>query len=577
MHVAGNADAPDHRRRHRPDDAVYGIVFADDRPDLILPRGDDAGDVRRHQRYLGAFVRVGKGTHGYHAHAQRLYARAARRAVFDDDIRHGLFQLVEEGEALFRYLPPALAAAFRAVAADAEGVVIVDLYVRKTVFAQERAHFFAEIGAHVFAAEIKKPPVFAAEDGAVAAQHPFLAGKDPAVAARVFKLEPYARHHAAGADAFRDRLYAVRKERFALVPIPRGVAPAAIVRLVPARIYHEGPERDARDAVEDLGDVFLARDAPRRAVLVEQNGHALFAFGHAEASVLKMHEIVADVVHAAVTHAQVRPVRAEAAARLYLLAPVPGLVVGKPAGEGAGVLLFVYLHLPAVRGFEHGGEDEPALPVAQGGEGEISPVRHTAALPEPFALRPEAAPARVQPQRAELLLFQAALAAPCAGHAHEGQPFVADAPRGGVEDAAHRKTLQAFQHLRPARVVAVLHAYGKHARCLVVFEQVEIFVPLPVRKQRAHAVFHLALFGDMQDGALAVAHGDALRIIDEGARAAQRCLHHAVAAELRGVGHGQRGGQQRQPRAEIGRFDVTDGGIAEDILFTGHFFRSLRV
>lgn len=44
--------------RHRPDDAVYGVVFADDRPDLILPRGDDAGDVRRHQRYLGAFVRV---------------------------------------------------------------------------------------------------------------------------------------------------------------------------------------------------------------------------------------------------------------------------------------------------------------------------------------------------------------------------------------------------------------------------------------------------------------------------------------------------------------------------------------
>ena len=113
-------------------------------------------------------------------------------------------------------------------------------------------------------------------------------------------------------------------------------------------------------------------------------------------------------------------------------------------------------------------------------------------------------------------------------------------------------------------MVLVFDEDAEYPRSGVVSEGVDIFVALPVGKAGDDGIPFPPLLRDGEQHGRHVAHGDALRVVDEVIRPAQGDLHHAVAGELVGVGgNGDR--QQAQPRAEALRLYIISGGIAEDV------------
>ena len=96
---------------------------------------------------------------------------------------------------------------------------------------------------------------------------------------------------------------------------------------------------------------------------------------------------------------------------------MPEFVIGESAREGARFAQLVQLYLPAERSLEHCRPNAAAA--FDGGKGKPAAVGHAAQLTEAFATDAVLRPAFIETQIAEFVLFYAALAAPCARHAHE--------------------------------------------------------------------------------------------------------------------------------------------------------------
>lgn len=239
MHIARKADAPEHRRRQRPDDAA-GVSASRMTAQIWLCRaGMTRETLAGDERNFLAFVRVRKTAHGNAAHAQRFDAASSRRAVFDDDAGNRIFQPREPFDARFSDLPAALAQTFGAVHAHADAVVIVDFNIFEPVFAQKVAHFASKVGGNFAAAQVKKAPRARRKPDSVARYKQLLAAVNFTFASRHFKLEPDARLFAALADRVGNCPDAVREEGFARIPISHGGAPITMVGLVPAGIDDE--------------------------------------------------------------------------------------------------------------------------------------------------------------------------------------------------------------------------------------------------------------------------------------------------------------------------------------------------
>ena len=130
--------------------------------------------------------------------------------------------------------------------------------------------------------------------------------------------------------------------------------------------------------------------------------------------------------------------------------------------------------------------------------------------------------------------------------------------------------MQAFEHARLAGAVVIFRPYREDARHVVVFEMMDVFVADIVGKFRHDRIPHLPLPRDCEQYGRGVAHGDALRIIDEIARPADGGLHHRIAAEGTDIADADGCGKDGQSDAEIGRLDISDGGIAEGIFTIKH-------
>ena len=396
QHVAREADTAHHGGAERINGARSALPFPQHRPDLHLPRRDDARDVRGDERDLIALVRIREGAHGDHAHAQRFDAAAARRTVLDDKPLYRLFELCKPHKALFGDPTPALARrrAVRAVAPDAEAVVIVDLDILKPVLLQEIEHALFEILLHFGKAQIEEAAVFARDDAPVPLQEFALIVKTVAVSARHFKFEPNAGVLARRLDGVRDRRNALGEERAALPPVADGVAPALVVGLVPATVDDEGIDGKGLDRLQNGVDILRRRAAPRRAVFVEKNGHALLGRGHFKPLLLLRDKGVAAGEHAAL-YRQKSLMRCKAFARCDIFAPMPELIVREPARERARLLLGIHFHLPGRGRFHHRRPNDMPLFVLNGGKGKMPAVGHRPHFAEAFAFDAVARPARI--------------------------------------------------------------------------------------------------------------------------------------------------------------------------------------
>ena len=169
QHVAREADPAHHGGAERIDGTRNALPFPQHCPDLHLPRRDDARDIGGDERDLIALVCVREGAHGNLAHPERFDAAAARRTVLDDEPFYRLLELCKPHKALFGDPPPALARrrAVRAVAPDAEAVVIVDLDILKAVLLQEIEHALFQVLLHFGKAQIEEAAVLARDDAPV--------------------------------------------------------------------------------------------------------------------------------------------------------------------------------------------------------------------------------------------------------------------------------------------------------------------------------------------------------------------------------------------------------------------------
>ena len=139
-------------------------------------------------------------------------------------------------------------------------------------------------------------------------------------------------------------------------------------------------------------------------------------------------------------------------------------------------------------------------------------------------------------------------------------------------DTAHRKALQAFERLLLPREVAVFHPDGEDARFRAVCKVMKVDVPARVAKAGDDGVFFRRLFFDFQKRALAVAHGDAQRIVDERLVARKGNLDEAVQRDFFLLSNGE----ERKPHRRLafmpfdGHFLIAHGNIAEKIFLIKH-------
>ena len=249
------------------------------------------------------------------------------------------------------------------------------------------------------------------------------------------------------------------------------------------------------------------------------------------------------------------------------------LVVRKSARERARLLLGIHFHLPGGGCLDHRRPDDTPFRVLDGGKGKMPAVGHGTDLTETLAFDAVARPARIQTQICEAVLLGAALPRPCARHAVELEPRKRCLPVPMGVDAADRKALQTLEGLLPSRAVEVLHPDGKHARCSRIAKMMDIRIPAAVRKAGRDGSPVRRLLFDFQKRALAVAHGDAERIVDERLIPRERRLHEAVHGDPAGLlPRGEEGKPDRRlPFVPFDRhLSVTNGRFAEHIRLIKH-------
>lgn len=232
-------------------------------PDLALAGQDGPVQVGGDDRDLRALVRVGEGGHARCRHEARLQPVAAGGAVLQDDAGDLALDLRKEVHGRHHVPAQALARGFRAVAADADGIVVVDLHVVKAVLLQGADDAPAQVVLHPGVRHVPESAARRAEHLTVQVQKVLRLLVGGRGRADVLDLEPDAGLEALGVDGLDGLFHPLGEERPGGDVVAHADGPMDAVRLVPPAVDHKVGDTPAADGLQDLDDVLVRGARPR--------------------------------------------------------------------------------------------------------------------------------------------------------------------------------------------------------------------------------------------------------------------------------------------------------------------------
>jgi len=452
--LSREAQAPQEPAREQVHQALVRVRGVQHSPDLRLARLDQAVQVGGDHGNVGGFMRVGERGHAAQPHEGGLQAVAARGAVLNDQVGQLGAHPAEECLHGRQVLAQALAWRFCAIAAHADGFVVVNLDIPQPAVAKLADHLLAEIVDDPRVAEVPEAPPRGGNGVAIAVQE-MLAVLFEArrLVAHHFHLEPEARDQAALADGLGSGGQAVREEAGVGDPISLSQVPDALVALVPPGVDDQVFHARALQPVGHGDQVLMARVAPACAPFVADHRQVGFAGRRCfRGGELHGHQPRAQVVQVAGNDAHAGRGRGKGFTGGDGFAPVAELAVRQAAGEGQEVVAAEELHLPGAGDAHLRPPHHARSAVFDRGPGKIPAHWHRAELPKALHAHGMVGPGWLKRQ----VLGQAHLVPPFGGPV-AAKTVDIQLPGGAVSgegsDAAERKTGQHFQGERPVGVV----------------------------------------------------------------------------------------------------------------------------
>jgi len=198
--------------------------------DEVLPGQDQQIRICSNDWHVQTFVCVRGGAERSDIHHGWLKSVTAGRAVFDNKRRAFSAQQQKKVSDSLHLLAQTFSETFRAIAADPDGTIVVDLQIPDLVFLYQTEDFFFQICKYFRLSEIPEAAAVTCDNNGICArQMPAIVILfiDTGAARGNFKFKPYAKLHSQLAQCARYRKQSMRE----FIRIQRPVAVSALTQM----------------------------------------------------------------------------------------------------------------------------------------------------------------------------------------------------------------------------------------------------------------------------------------------------------------------------------------------------------
>ena len=314
---------------------------------------------------------------------------SAGGAVLHHQFRQGLVQLPMKGRHLLHVLAQSFSQTFPSVAAQANGVVVVQLYIAEPVVFQKIHNVTFYIPSDPRVPEVPEPPGHGSNGKTIPFQQVFLLMISLSIRPHRFRLKPDAGNHSRLTDCLHRLFQPLGEQLLGNLPVSQSLIPGLVFRLVPPGIDDKVADGLPLQNSQNLGNSLLRGTSPAGAVLIEHDGqvpfflHRIFRHqgsGHSLGSIQNTFPTA---------NSQNCLRRPEGFSGLDGFPPVTELVIRQTAAEGQAVIRSVQFHLPGGIVGNLAPPEHPAAAVLHHQPGEPAVDRHGACLSKAKGAHPE--------------------------------------------------------------------------------------------------------------------------------------------------------------------------------------------